>query len=272
VPVILRPSRTAAVVGVSAAILLTIAGVSARYVAMAEGNKSPDDPVTNRGQVEQIVREYLLEHPELLVEVMGKLDEKEDAARQAASKDLIAKNRAQLNNDGYSYVAGNQAGDVTVIEFFDYNCGYCKKVRPSLLKLIEEDKGVRLVLKEFPVLHDRQPGSMVAARAATAAVAQGEKYWGFHNEMLGHDGAVTEATVFELAGKAGLDVERLKRDMADPSIDQRIEQNHKLAENMKIDGTPSFIIGDAFVPGAVDIDELKRLVAEARAKCETCAL
>jgi protein-disulfide isomerase len=252
--------------------LIVTAGLSARYV-VAEGNKSPDDPVTNRGQVEQIVREYLLEHPELLVEVMSKLDEKEDAARQAAAKDLIAKNRAKLNNDGYSFVAGNPSGDVTVIEFFDYNCGYCKKVRPSLLKLIEEDKGVRLVLKEFPVLHDRQPGSMVAARAATAAAAsQGDKYWSLHNEMLGHDGVVTEAVVFELAGKAGLDLERLKRDMADPSVDQKIEQNHKMAEEMKIDGTPSFVIGDAFVPGAIDVDELKRLVAEARAKCETCAL
>jgi protein-disulfide isomerase len=249
-----------------------IAGISARYVANAEGNKSPDDPVTNRGQVEQIVRDYLLDHPELLVEVMSKLDEKEDAARQTAAKEAIAKNRAQLNNDGYSYVAGNPTGDVTVIEFFDYNCGYCKRVRPALVQLLEEDKNVRLVLKEFPVLHDRQPGSMVAARAATAAVAQGEKYWTFHNGMLSHEGVVTEEVVYELAGKAGLDLERLKRDMEDPSIKQRIDQNHKMAEDMSIDGTPSFIIGDAFVPGAIDLDELKRLVAAARAKCETCAL
>jgi protein-disulfide isomerase len=201
---------------------------------------------------------------------MSKLEQKEEAERQAAAKDLIAKNREQLNNDGYSYVAGNPQGDVTVIEFFDYNCGYCKRVRSALVQLIEEDKNVRVVLKEFPVLHDRQPGSMVAAKAAVAAVAQGEKYWAFHNEMLSHEGVVTEATVFELAGKVSLDVERLKRDMADPSIGQRIDQNHKIAEEMKIDGTPSFIIGDAFVPGAIDIEELKRLVAEARAKCETC--
>jgi protein-disulfide isomerase len=256
------------VTGATGAIL--IAGLSAGYMAMAEGNKSPDDPVTNRGQVEEIVREYLLEHPELLVEVMGKLEEKENAERQAVAKDLIAKNRSQLNNDGYSYVAGNQAGDVTVIEFFDYNCGYCKKVRPALLQLLDEDKNVRLVLKEFPVLHDRTPGSMVAARAAAAAVAQGEKYWSFHNELLSHEGVITEDVVYEVAGKVGLDVGRLKTDMSDPNIAQRIDKNHKMAEDLKIDGTPSFIIGDALVPGAVDLDELKKLIAEARAKCETC--
>lgn len=268
-PIIWKPARTAMFAGAAVATLAF--GATATHFAIAEGAKSPDDPVANRQQVEAVIRDYLLEHPELLIEVMDKLQQKQDADQSAAAKEAIAKNRTELNSDGYSYVAGNKDGDVTIVEFFDYNCGFCKKVRPSLVQLIEEDKNVRIVLKEFPVLHDRAPGSMVSARAAmTVASTQGDKYWAFHNQLLSNEGVVTEARVFEIAAEVQIDVEKLKKDMADPSVDQRLERNGKLAEALKIDGTPAFIIGDTLAPGAMELDEIKKLVAEARAKCETC--
>jgi protein-disulfide isomerase len=267
-PFIWNPARSLAVIAAVAVAGTAVIG-SAGYVALAQG-KGPDDPITTRKQVEEVIREYLLAHPELLLEVMDKLQQQEDEARASQAKAAIAQNRQELNSDGYSYDAGNPKGDVTVIEFFDYNCGYCKRMRPDLVKLLEEDKNVRLVLKEFPVLTDRTPGSLVAARAGVAAVAQGDKYWAFHNKLLSNDGVVTEARVFEIAASVGLDVERLKRDMNDPSIQQRIDRNHKMAETLRIDGTPSFVIGDVMSPGAMNLDELKSLVAKAREKCETC--
>ena len=230
------------------------------------GSETLAEEAMTRAQVEQIVREYLLEHPELLIEVMNKLDEKQIAERAAEAKKIIAENRKALDDDGYSFVAGNPKGDVTVIEFFDYNCVYCRHTRPNVLALIEADPNVRVVLKEFPILG---PASETAARAAMASVAQG-KYWDYHNKMLGAEEKMDEARIYALAQEAGLDVERLKRDMAAPAIEEHIKEIYGLAEKLRIDGTPTFIIGDTLVSSAQTLDELKEHVAAARAKCETC--
>lgn len=211
----------------------------------------------------QLVREVLVSNPEILIEAMNALEAKQQAEAGRAAKAAIAANRKAIFEDGVSYVAGNPKGDVTIVEFFDYRCGYCKQVQPSLTTLLQEDSKVRLVLKELPVLG---PESVIAARAAVAALEQdkGAKYLGFHNAMMEFRGQITEAEVYRLAGAAKLDIAKLKTDMAAPKTEQVLRANLALADTLGIQGTPGFVIGDQLVPGAVSLDTLRQLVKEAR--------
>ena len=211
----------------------------------------------SRGEVEKIVHEYLIANPEILRDMKTELDKKDAVAAESKAKEGIASEQNALTNDGYSYVAGNPKGDVTVVEFFDYRCGYCKLVSPDVQKLLEADGNVRLVLKEFPIL---SKVSTEAARAAMASINQGDGlYWKFHNAMFAAD-SLDSAAIYDVAGDVGLDVARLKKDMSDPKIDERIAQNHKLAATIGVDGTPAFIIGNQFIPGAVSSSDLKTAV------------
>ena len=216
-----------------------------------------------KAALQQLVREVLVSNPEILIEAMNALEAKQQAETTKASKAVIVANRKAIFEDGVSYVAGNPQGDVTIVEFFDYRCGYCKQVQPSLMALLKEDGKVRLVLKELPVLG---PESVTAARAAVAALEQdnGGKYFDFHNAMMEFRGQITEAEVFRLAGKAGLDAARLKTDMTAPKTEQILRANLALADTLGIQGTPGFIIGDQLVPGAVPLDTLRQLVRDAR--------
>lgn len=211
----------------------------------------------------QLVREVLVSNPEILIEAMNALETKQQAEAGKAAKAAIVANRKAIFEDGVSYVAGNPQGDVTIVEFFDYRCGYCKQVQPSLMTLLKEDSKVRLVLKELPVLG---PESVMAARAAVAALEQdqGKKYLGFHNAMMEYRGQLTEAEVLRMAGQAGLDLARLKTDMAAPKTEQILRANLALADTLGIQGTPGFVIGDHLVPGAIPLDTLRQLVKEAR--------
>jgi len=151
-------------------------------------------------------------------------------------------------------------GDVALVEFFDYRCPYCKQVHPAIQKLLDQDRKLRFVYKEFPVLGEP---SDLAAHAALAARLQG-KYGPFHAALMAIKGPITEEVVYRVAGSTGLDVERLKRDMADPEIDRALSANKALANALDIRGTPGFIIGDHIVRGAIDLDDLKEMVADAR--------
>ena len=216
-----------------------------------------------KAALQQLVRDVLVSNPEILIEAMNALEAKQQAETTKASKAAILANRKAIFEDGVSFVAGNPQGDVTIVEFFDYRCGYCKQVQPSLMALLKEDSKVRLVLKEMPVLG---PESVIAARAAVAALEQdkGARYFDFHNAMMEFRGQITEAEVFRLAGKAGLDTARLKTDMAAPKTEQILRANLTLADTLGIQGTPGFIIGDQLVPGAVPLDTLRQLVKDAR--------
>lgn len=211
----------------------------------------------------QLVREVLVSNPEILIEAMNALETKQQAEAGKAAKAAIVANRKAIYEDGVSYVAGNPKGDVTIVEFFDYRCGYCKQVQPSLMTLLKEDSKVRLVLKELPVLG---PESVLAARVAVAALEQGKgaKYLALHNAMMEFRGQLTEAEVFRMAGQAGLDIARLKTDMATPKTEQILRANLALADTLGIQGTPGFVIGDQLVPGAIPLDTLRQLVKEAR--------
>jgi protein-disulfide isomerase len=211
--------------------------------------------------IEKVIREYLLRNPELLLEAIENLEKRRGDEAQSAAKTVIAERRAELLNDPGSPVVGNANGDVAIVEFFDYRCPYCKQVVPSLAQLLKEDPKLRLVHKELPILG---PESVVASRAALAARKQG-KYHEMHVALM-RTRALDEASILKLASDQGLDSARLKADMQSAETDEIIERNRRLARALNISGTPAFVIGDAVVPGAIDLRTLKSLVAEARAK------
>ncbi len=157
---------------------------------------------------------------------------------------------------------GNPDGDVTIVEFFDYQCGYCKTMAGPMRDLVKTDGKVRWVLKEFPILG---PESMVAARASLAAHRQG-KYETFHFTLMGLRGRLSEAAIWQAAAEAGLDIARLRQDMADPAIEALINTNYQLAQALQIEGTPAFAIGGTLVPGAAPKEHLSELVRRARAE------
>ncbi|MGH6937931.1 DsbA family protein [Hypericibacter sp.] len=166
----------------------------------------------------------------------------------------------EIFSDPTAPVGGNPAGDVTLVEFFDYNCPYCREAASILDATVQTDKGLRLVFKELPILG---PGSTFAAQAALAAHKQG-KYLIFHKAMMAYSGAITESSTLQIATDVGLDLERLKTDMKDPLIDQAVQRNRALAQALRISGTPSFVIGREIVRGLVDIETMRRFIVAAR--------
>ncbi len=213
-----------------------------------------------RDQIEQIVREYLLSHPEIIVEAIEGLEEKRRRAAEDSQRQALAAQRDLIFNDPDAPVGGNPGGDVTLVEFFDYRCPYCKQVAQPLAQLIKEDGKVRFVFKELPVLG---PDSVVAARAALAARLQG-KYVEMHDALLRHRGTYDDQAIARIAADIKLDARRLKADMEKPEITAMLDRNRQLARDLAVTGTPAFVIGNMVVPGAVDLDTLKKLVADAR--------
>jgi protein-disulfide isomerase len=213
-----------------------------------------------REQIEGIVREYLLQNPDIIVQALEAYEARQKEALRASQREALAAHQEQLLRDPDAPVMGNPSGDVTLVEFFDYRCPYCKQVTPALTQLLKDDRNLRLVLKELPILG---PDSLLAARAALAANAQG-KYAAMHTALLSHRGNFDDATITRIATAAGLDVARLKADMAKPEITAMIDRNRTLARALSVTGTPAFIIGDRVVPGAANVETLRALIAAAR--------
>ena len=193
-----------------------------------------------------------------------RLKAEEDQKREGA---LVA-NADAIFKSPHDLVAGNPEGDVTMVEFFDYNCSWCKKGLPEVMSLIEKDKNLRLVLKEYPIFGG---DSDYAAMAALASKAQG-KYWEFHLAMLSHEGKLARDDVDAIAKAQGLDVDRLKADMNSPEIAQIIAANQRLAQSLNINGTPAFIIDQTVVPGYLPVDGLMAAIDEVRRSggCKLC--
>lgn len=221
-----------------------------------------------RKEMGEFVRQYLIENPEVLREAFRALERKEAQAKAEGAKTAIKEMAADIFRADGDLIIGNPKGDVTMVEFFDYNCGFCKRSLPDVLALVEKDKNVKVVIKEFPILGE---GSVAAARAAIASRAQG-KYWDFHLALLKKRGAVNEDGVFQVAAKIGLDVEKLKKDMKSPEVDNIIRRNHKIARALNINGTPAFLVADKIFPGAVGIDALAGAVTKVRTDggCSVC--
>ena len=210
--------------------------------------------------VRKIVREYLLEQPEVLDEAIRVLRGKREREKRASAKAAIGENRASLLGHPLSAVSGDPDGDVTLVEFFDYQCGYCKRSLEPVMELLESDPALRIVWKELPVLG---PVSRFAARASMAAQKQG-RFLEFHVAVMGAPGKLSEDRLMAIAEGIELDVERLRRDMTDPALEAYLDETYRLASEIGITGTPTFVIGDTLVPGAVDGARLKELIAEAR--------
>lgn len=217
--------------------------------------------VERKAEIEALVRDYILQHPEIILESVAIMQAREEAQKSAAAKQALVDNRAALERDPADPVLGNPDGDVTIVEFFDYQCGYCKTMMKPLLDLVQEDGNIRLILKEFPILG---PESETAAVASLAAQRQG-KYEIFHTALLGLRGRLSTEAIWQVALEAGLDIETLKKDMADPALQQHIRKSYQLAQALEIQGTPAFTIGNQIIPGAVSKEQLAELVAEARA-------
>lgn len=224
--------------------------------AVAQDNETPAD----QAKTEEIIRNYLLAHPEVIVEALEKYQAQQEKASAEKQAQALVERREELLRAPDSPVLGNPNGDVTVVEFFDYRCPYCKSVAEGLMDLFDRDGNVRFVLKEFPILG---PDSDFAAKAALAAQRQG-KYRDLHMAMMAFKGKVTGDDVHRIAAKVGIDVARLERDMQDPAIVDEINRNHALAEALGIRGTPAFIIGDELVPGAISAAEMQRRIAAVR--------
>lgn len=216
-------------------------------------------------QVEDIVRQYLLKNPEVLVEAINNLRTKEEAEEAKGIGDAIAKRRDAIERDPASPVGGNAKGDVTLVEFFDYRCGYCKRVHGTVQSVLKSDGNVRFVYKELPVLG---PESMFASRAAIAAFKIApDKYVALHNRLMALSArAINEETVMAEVKAVGLTPEAVRQKMQDPSVLKEIERNQELAESLRIRGTPSFVVGDILIPGETDEESLKQAIAAARAK------
>ena len=250
--------------------LILLFGVMAGMLSAAPSLAAEDeaaqqsaDPETSR--IEKIIHNYLLDNPEILLEVMRKLEAKQKAEEEAGLVDKIMSNRKELFASAHDFVV-NAAGKIPVVEFFDYQCGYCKRFAPTMTRLLETDKSVRFVFKEFPILGEM---SVVASRAALAAKMQG-KYRAFHDAMMGLHRPLTETVIYQTATEVGLDITRLKRDMARPEVIGIIKANRDLAAALGIRGTPSIVIGDKLAPGAISYDHLTALINEARINCTVC--
>jgi protein-disulfide isomerase len=217
---------------------------------------APDKPA-----IEQIVKDYLLAHPEVIIQSLNAFQQKQEAAEAEAQRSALVSRQDELFKNPASPVVGNPKGDVTLVEFFDYQCGYCKAVHADVRRLLDSDGKVRLVYKEFPILG---PASITASRAALAAQRQG-KYEALHVALMENRGQLDDDKIFRIAGSVGLDLDQLKKDMQAPEINDALQRNLRLASELNIRGTPAFVVGDQIIPGAVSLERLKELIAAGRA-------
>ncbi len=239
-------------------------------LAAAPRSNADEFSSSQRSEVERIVREYLIAHPEVLQEAMSELDKRQTAAQAEKHKAAIKQYSEALFSSPRQVVLGNPNGNVTFVEFFDYNCGYCKRAMDDMLTLLKDDPKLKVVLKEFPVLG---PGSVEAAQVAVAVHMQdktGKKYLEFHQKLLGGRGEANKARALAVAKDIGLDMARLEKDIASPEVKASLQESFKLAEALGLNGTPSYVIGDNVVVGAVGLEALKEKVNTSRCGKPSC--
>lgn len=244
--------------------LAALAPAAALAAALTAGAAPAQEALSpaEAAAVDARIRAYILENPELLIEALDILEQRRKAEQASLDGDLVFQNAAALFEDGHSHVFGNPDGDVTIVEFSDYRCSYCKAAHPQVAELLRSDGDVRLVLKEFPILG---ADSTLATRVAMAARRlDPAAYPALHDAMMTFRGPLNEASIFRLATETGLDEARLRDEMNAPEIADAIRQNYELARTLRIEGTPGFVIGDQIVRGFVQLDQMRALVEEAR--------
>jgi protein-disulfide isomerase len=239
-----------------------LAGTAAAPLAAQGKSPSMSVPKAEREKIESVVKDYILNNPEIIVQAIRSLRQREEKEKRQKAKANLVKLQGDLLRDPDSPVGGNPKGNVTIVEFFDYRCGFCKRTFPDLEKLVKGDKNIRFVFKEFPILG---PQSVTASKAGLAAwILDKSKYEAFHKAMMSSKGALAKSRVMTFAAKSGYDVKALQKTMADPRIEAMIEKTYELAKALDINGTPAFVIGDQVIRGAVDLKTLKSLISQAR--------
>jgi protein-disulfide isomerase len=268
----------------SAALVVVVAAGASLLLAVRPGGSQTQKPTVStpgpataetfspsqRGEIERIMKNYLIAHPEVLQDAIAEL-EKRQAAADAEKKEAAVKDNAKdLFESTRQVVLGNPAGDATMVEFFDYNCGYCKRAMTDMFDLLHNDPKLKIVLKEFPVLG---PGSLEAAQVAVAVRMQdpqGKKYLEFHQKLLGGRGQADRARALAAAKDAGLDMARLDKDLQSEEVKTTLDENLRLAETLGISGTPTYVVGHEVVVGAVGLSALKEKVNAARCGKAQC--
>lgn len=240
---------------------VALALVLAEVATEAHAQTFSDD---QRREIGQIVREYLLRNPEVLQEVIAEFEKRQATAAADKYKVAISEHRETLFNSKRQVNLGNPQGDVTLVEFFDYNCGYCKRALGDMLELLKSDPKLKIVLKEFPVLG---PSSAEAAQVAVAVRMQdksGKKYLEFHQKLLAGRGEVDKTRALAAAKEIGLDMARIEKDLQSPEIRATLEESVQLAEILGINGTPGYVVGESVILGAVGAIALKQQIEAAR--------
>jgi len=240
---------------------LTLAGASAQTTLN----------VMTKSELDQAIHDYIMENPEVIARSMEILQQRMNRAAAAEEQARVAASMAQLHNDPADVVVGNPAGDVTLVEFFDYNCHYCKNAVEDVIRLIEDDKNLRVVLKEYPILG--QP----SVEAATVAIAlheqlTAEKFAAFHTELMRRKGPITKDVALELAVAAGADLPKLTAALTRPEIQAELQKTTQLGRTLGVTGTPGFFIGTEHISGAIGYDAMKAKITAMR-KCgaSTCS-
>jgi protein-disulfide isomerase len=232
-------------------------------LAPATAGRAASDAGPDRAAIEMIVREYILAHPDVILDSLRAYEAARRAEEEKGAAAALAASREAIERDPAAPVAGNPNGNVTVVEFFDYQCGYCKRVLPVMQELLKTDPNVRFVFKEFPILG---PESVTAARAALAVWATArDKYVPFHTALMQSRGGLSEERIMETAKGVGLDVAKLRSAMAEPAIEETLQRNLEVGRAINVNGTPAFLIGGRLVPGALDLETMRRQIAQARA-------
>jgi protein-disulfide isomerase len=241
----------------AAALALTVTCVCGSAGAQGFSDSQKQD-------IERIIRDYLIRHPEVLQEAIGELEKRQQAAEAEKHRGAVKEHAQTLFNSPRQVTVGNPQGDVTMVEFFDYNCSYCKRALADMMELIKSDPKLKIVLKEFPVLG---PTSVEAAQVGVAVRMQdksGKKYLDFHQRLLNGRGQVDKARAIAAAKEVGLDIARLEKDIASDEVRATLTENFKLAEALGMNGTPSYVVGEDVVVGAVGFEALKDKVRSAR--------
>jgi protein-disulfide isomerase len=217
-----------------------------------------------RAALREEVRAYLLENPELLTEMIALLEAQQKAAAAENDRTLVAENHEAIFDDGFSFVGGNPDGAVTIVEFLDYQCGFCRRAHPEVQELLTADGDIRWIVKEMPILG---PGSELAARAAVATlIAEGpEAYVGLNDRLMRLEGQVTDESLDATLTAAGLDPAAIRAGMTDPEVDRRLAETLALAARLEISGTPTFVFDNRMVRGYVPLAQMQAMVEELRA-------
>ena len=248
----------------------SVAAACAALLALAAPQfaRAQNFSAAQKSDIERVVHDYLMAHPEVIQDAMTELEKRQTAAEAEKHKIAVKEQAEKLFSSPNQVTLGNPNGNVTFVEFFDYNCGYCKRAMDDMLTLMKDDPKLKVVLKEFPVLG---PGSLEAARVAVAVRMQNpKKYLDFHTKLLGGRGPADEEHALAVAKDIGMNMAQLQKDMKSPEVKATLDEDFKLAETLGLNGTPSYVIGSDVVVGAIGLPALQTKINGARCGKATC--